>query len=188
MQALEAFRTTLGDFGKDLRLNLQSVLEGASVLDLKQRWGVAVACAATLRQPELSRAVVADARAAVGEDVVDDGLAAAAVMGMNNAFYRFRHLVEKESYSSKSPRLRMNRIAQVRGAKVDFELFSLAASSLGACAACVQAHERAVIDAGLSEDHVLDAVRIAAVLRGVAIAYDATLASRLDATQAMEQA
>lgn len=188
MHALEPLRTSIGDFGKDLRLNLQAVLEGASVLDLKQRWGVAVACVATLRQPELSRAVIADARAAVGEDVVEDGLAAAAVMGMNNVVYRFRHLVEKPSYSTKSPRLRMNRIVQLRGVKADFELCALAASSLGACAACVQAHERTVLEAGLSEDHVHDAIRIAAVLRGVAIAYDATLASRLDATQPMEQA
>ena len=64
MQALETLRTGVADFGKDLRLNLQAVLDGASVLDLKQRWGVAVAVAATLRERELTRAVVADARLA----------------------------------------------------------------------------------------------------------------------------
>ncbi|MBI5432058.1 MAG: carboxymuconolactone decarboxylase family protein [Planctomycetes bacterium] len=188
MQALETLRADVADFGKDLRLNLQAVLDGASVLDQKQRWGIAVAVAATLRERELTRAVVADARAAVGENVVDDALAAAAVMGMNNVFYRFRHLVGKDGYASKPARLRMNRVAQVKGSKLDFELFSLAASALGACAACVQAHERAVLEGGLSDDHVQDAVRIAAVLRGFAIAYDATADSRIDSNPAVEKA
>lgn len=188
MQALESLRTTVADFGKDLRLNLQAVLDGASVLDSKQRWGTAVAVATTLRQRELTGAVVTDARAAVGDVVVDDALAAAAVMGMNNVFYRFRHLVGKDGYASKPARLRMNRIAQVKGSKLDFELFSLAASSLGACAACVQAHERAVLEGGLSEDHVLDAVRIAAVLRGFAVAYDASVVLRADVTPEVEKA
>lgn len=188
MQALEALRTSLADFGKDLRLNLQAVLDGASALDPKQRWGVAVAVAATLRQRELTRAVVADARAVAGENLVDDALAAAALMGMNNVFYRFRHLVGKEGYAVRPARLRMNRMAQIRCSKLDFELFSLAASSIGACAACVQAHERVVLEGGLSEDHVLDAVRIAAVLRGFAIAYDASLDSSVDATTGVERA
>ncbi|MCE9593143.1 MAG: carboxymuconolactone decarboxylase family protein [Planctomycetes bacterium] len=187
MQALENLRTGIGEFGKDLRLNLQSVLEGASVLDLKQRWGVAVTAAATLRQRELTLAVVADARAQVGEDVVEDALAAAALMGMNNVFYRFRHLVGKDGYAAKPARLRMNRMAQLRANKLDFELFALAASTLGGCAACVQAHERAVLEGGMSDDHVLDAVRICAVLRGVAIAYDATPRPTIDSDQPLEK-
>jgi alkyl hydroperoxide reductase subunit D len=39
--------------------------------------------------------------------------------------------------------------------------------------ACIQSHERAVIEGGLSEDHVHDAVRIAATIHAAAVALDA---------------
>ena len=37
---------------------------------------------------------------------------------------------------------------------------------------CVQSHEKAVLDAGLTEDMVHDAVRIAAVIHAVAVALE----------------
>jgi alkyl hydroperoxide reductase subunit D len=84
-------------------------------------------------------------------------------MAMNNVYYRFRHIVGKPSYGEKAARLRMNRLAQPAGSKVDFELYALAVSAINGCEACVQAHEHTVIGGGLTEDHVHDAVRIAAV-------------------------
>ena len=33
-------------------------------------------------------------------------------MGMNNVYYRFRHLIEKPVYAEKPARLRMNRLAK----------------------------------------------------------------------------
>ena len=41
------------------------------------------------------------------------------------------------------------------------------------CEACIQAHEKAVLDGGLTEDHVHDAVRIAAVVNAAAVAFEA---------------
>jgi lipoyl-dependent peroxiredoxin subunit D len=90
-------------------------------------------------------------------------------MAMNNIYYRFRHVSEKAAYSEKPARLRMNRLVKPTAAKVDFELFALAVSAVNNCAACVNSHEKAVIEGGLSEDHVHDAVRIAAVMNGVAL-------------------
>ena len=57
--------------------------------------------------------------------------------------------------------------------KADLELFSLAASAINGCEMCVQAHEKAVLDAGLTEDHVHDAVRIAATIHAAAVALEA---------------
>jgi alkyl hydroperoxide reductase subunit D len=55
---------------------------------------VAVACAAASRNAQVLDAVVLDARAAgVPWAVVEDALAAASVMAMNNVYYRFRHLI-----------------------------------------------------------------------------------------------
>ncbi|MGC4060152.1 MAG: carboxymuconolactone decarboxylase family protein [Aquabacterium sp.] len=72
----------------------------------------------------------------------------------------------------KPARLRMNRLAQPATTKVDFELFSLAVSAINGCEMCLHAHETAVIAGGLTEDHVLDAVRIAATIQAAAVALE----------------
>lgn len=172
MIALEAVRERLPDAAKDVRLNVQSVLETGS-LSAEQKWGVAVACAIASRSRELREAVLLDAATQVPEAVIDDARAAATLMAMNNVYYRFRHMVGKPGYSAKPPRLRMNRIAQPATNKVDFELFCLAVSAVNACEACVRSHEAAVLAGGLTEDHVHDAVRIAATLQAAAVGLEA---------------
>ena len=107
--------------------------------------------------------------------------AAAAVMAMNNVYYRFLHLSGDESYSKLPARLRMNRLASPAAGKLDFELYSLAVSAVNGCETCVQAHEQVLIKGGLSETQVHDAVRIAAVVNAAACA-------RLAATGATEAA
>jgi lipoyl-dependent peroxiredoxin subunit D len=173
MSALEALRDDIAEPARDLRLNLQAVL-GEGSLTPAQRWGVALASAIASRNARLREAVLADARAAVDGSVIEDAIAAAALMGMNNVYYRFRHLIEKPSYSERPARLRMNRLAKPAASKLDFELDCLAVSAVNGCGACMQAHERVVLAGGLSEDQVHDAVRIAATIQGAAVALDLT--------------
>jgi alkyl hydroperoxide reductase subunit D len=169
--ALDVLRDGLPDGARDIKLNLSAVL-GDSSLSASQRWGVAVASAAAARYRPLLEAVVADARREVGGAAVDDALAAATLMAMNNVFYRFRHVVGKEIYSTKRAGLRMNRLGRPAGTKVDMELFSLAVSAINNCEACVRAHEKAVVDGGLTEDQVNDAIRIAATIAAAAVALE----------------
>ena len=171
MLALEALRQAVGDPGRDLRLNIQSVLEGTT-LTSEQKWGVAVASAIAARNPELRRAVIGDAAAAVAAGVLDDARAAAGLMGMNNVYYRFRHMVGKPSYSAKSPRLRMNWMAKPLGSRADFELFCLAVSAINGCETCMRSHEEVVLKGGITEDQVHDAVRIAATINAAAVAIE----------------
>jgi lipoyl-dependent peroxiredoxin subunit D len=166
---VDAFRDALPEGARDIKLNLEAVLKDG-VLTPAQRWGVAVASAATARHRALLDAVAADARTMVDAAVVDDALAAAALMAMNNVYYRFRHMLGKPAYEQKPARLRMNRLAKPATNRADLELFSLAASAINGCELCVQAHERAVLLAGLNEDHVHDAVRIAATIHAAAVA------------------
>ncbi len=172
MRALEVLRAQLPDWAVDARLNLQAVLTQGS-LTTAQRWGVAVAVSVAVRNAALRDAVLADAREAVEGAVIDDALAAASVMAMNNVFYRFRHMIGKPSYGDKPARLRMNRLARVAGSKVDFELCCLAVSAVNGCEACVRSHEAVVLQGGLTEDHVNDAVRLAAVLQSVGVSLEA---------------
>jgi alkyl hydroperoxide reductase subunit D len=188
MSRLDVIRDALPEPARDIRLNLQSVLQPGA-LTPQQRWGVAVASAYASRNARLLEAVLADARAEVEQPVLDDAQAAAAVMGMNNVYYRFRHMIGKPIYSEKPARLRMNKIAQPSTSKADFELFCLAVSAINGCEACVQSHEKVVVEKGITEDQVHDAVRIAAVIHAAAGALEgAVVASVVQAQSAPEQA
>ena len=171
MSMLEELRASIPEPARDIKLNLQSVLQPGA-LSPAQRWGVAIASAVAARNARLRDALLGDARVEVGADVIDDALAAAALMAMNNVYYRFRHLVGKPSYSQMPARLRMQRIAKPATNKVDFELFCLAVSAINACEACIRSHEAVVIQGGLSEEQVHDAVRIAATINAAALALE----------------
>jgi alkyl hydroperoxide reductase subunit D len=169
--ALGAIRGALPEWARDLKLNLQAVLR-ETPLSAEARWGVAVAAAAAARNPRLRAAVLADARREVAEAVIEDALAAAALMAMNNVYYRFRHLVGHAPYGEKPARLRMNRMVKPAGSKLDFELFSLAVSAINGCGACMESHDKVVRTGGITEDQVHDAIRIAATVNAVAVALE----------------
>jgi alkyl hydroperoxide reductase subunit D len=171
MSALETLRNALPASAKDIKLNLQSVLQAES-LTAAQRWGVAVASAIAARNPKLTAAVVEQAQREVEAPVLDDAAAAATLMAMNNVYYRFRHVVGKPSYADRPARLRMNRLVNPATNKTDFELFSLAVSAINGCETCVRSHEDVVTKGGLSEDQVNDAVRIASVIHAAAVALE----------------
>jgi len=167
---MDALRDRIPDYARDLRLNLSSVLtpQGAPGLSETQLWMTALASAIASRNAELARAVetVAAEKLAPGE--IEAARAAAAIMGMNNVYYRFLHLVEDEEYAKLPARLRMNVIGSPGIAKADFELISLAVSAVNGCGKCVLAHERVLRQHEVSREAVQSAVRIASVIHAVA--------------------
>ena len=169
MRALDTVRDALPEVARDIKVNLQTVMQTPG-LTSAQRYGVAIATAAAARDAVLRDALIADARADVDAGVVEDALAAAALMAMTNVYYRFRHLVGKQSYADMPARLRMNRLGSPAASNIDFELFALAVSAVNGCEVCVQAHERVLVSGGLSEGQIHDAVRIAAVVHATACA------------------
>jgi alkyl hydroperoxide reductase subunit D len=171
MASLEELRERLPELARDTKLNLQTVLQQSS-LTSEQRWGVAVASGVASRNAELRDALLAEAQTAVGAEVIDDALAAASLMAMNNVYYRFRHMIGKESYMTLPARLRMQRIAKPASNKADFELFCLAVSAINGCETCVRSHESVVLEGGISEAAVNDAIRIAAVVNAAAVSLE----------------
>ena len=99
MEQLNQLRETLPDAARDIKINLSNVLQPGP-LNADQTWGVAIACAYTARNEKLTKALLADAKAAgISDGVLDDAKAAAILMGMNNVYYRFRHVIGKEDYA-----------------------------------------------------------------------------------------
>jgi len=171
MREIEKLRERMPDAARDIRLNLQTVFQ-STTLTTAQTWGVALASAIATRNGELARAVFIEAQGKVDEKVIEDAMAAAALMAMNNVYYRFRHLVGKEIYTAKPARLRMNRIGKPMSNKADFELFCLAVSAINGCEVCIHSHEEVVTAGGVSEDQVHDAVRIAASIQAAAVSLE----------------
>ena len=167
---MDALRDRIPDYARDLRLNLSSVLtpQGAPGLSESQLWMTALASAIASRNAELARAVEAAASEKLEPVQVEAARAAAAIMGMNNVYYRFLHLVEDDEYAKLPARLRMNVIGSPGIDKVDFELMSLAVSAVNGCGKCVSSHERILRQHELGREAVQSAVRIASVIHAVA--------------------
>ncbi|HKE02997.1 MAG TPA: carboxymuconolactone decarboxylase family protein [Blastocatellia bacterium] len=171
MSEIEKLREQMPDAARDIRLNLQTIFR-STALTPAQTWGAALASAIATRNSELARAVFIEAQSKVDANVIEDARAAAALMAMNNIYYRFRHMVGKESYATKPARLRMNWIGKPMSNKTDFELFCLAVSAINGCEVCVRSHEQTVVANGVSEDQVHDAVRIAATIQAAAVSLE----------------
>jgi len=170
--SIAQLKERLPDYARDLKLNLTSV-GGASELSPRQMWGAALASALATRNAEVITAVAAEAELHLDQPARRAARAAAAIMGMNNVYYRFVHFMgDGNSYAGMPARLRMQVIGNPGVDAVDFELWCLAVSAINGCEACVRSHEKVVRDKGASPGMVQDAVRIAAILHGVAAVLD----------------
>lgn len=168
--SLETIRDQLPDYARDLKLNLGSVLtaQGAPGVSEKQIAAIALSTAIAARNPQLTQAIEAWATPQLDAAHINAARAAAAIMGMNNVYYRFLHLVEDGEYQTLPARLRMNIIGNPGIDKLDFELLSLAVSAVNGCGLCITSHERKLRDGGVSRETIQSAVRIASVIHAVA--------------------
>lgn len=168
MEALkERLNTACAGAAKDVRLNLSGVLH-STALTPRQAWGAALAAALATRNAEVTRAIADAAGDALDQPDRDAAETAAAVMAMNNVYYRAVHLIEDPEYLKMPARLRMNALANPGVDKVDFELWSLAASAVNGCGMCLAAHERELRKHGMDRSAVQDGLRIAAVVHAAA--------------------
>ena len=171
--SLDALRETLPAYAKDLSLNL-STLAAETTLNEQQKWGTFVAAAYAVGQPEVVREINSAAEAfGASNEALTAARAAAAIMGMNNVYYRTLHLVSNHEYRTLPARLRMNVIGNPGVDKADFELWSLAVSAINGCGACIDAHEKVLQDAGVAATTIQTAVRFAAIIQSVAVAIEA---------------
>lgn len=164
--ALAELAQTLPDFAKDLRLNLSSLLNEAALTD-QQKYGTLLACAHATGVKPLIAAAETDAAAKLSPEALTAARAAAAIMAMNNVYYRFTHLASNPVYRTHPARLRMNVIGSPGIEKADFELFCLAVSAINGCGACVDSHEKVLQQHGVKTETIQAAVRLASVIHAI---------------------
>jgi alkyl hydroperoxide reductase subunit D len=168
--SIETLKAAIPDYAKDIKLNLGSLAMDAT-LTPQQLAGTFVASALASRNATVIQSIVAEFGARLSPEALAAAKAAAAIMAMNNVYYRFVHLVGGD-YANMPAKLRMNVIGKPGVEKVDFELWSLAVSAVNGCGMCLTSHEKVVREGGLSQEQVQAAVRIAAVVHAVAAILD----------------
>ncbi|MFR9789322.1 alkyl hydroperoxide reductase [Streptomyces sp. MB22_4] len=170
--SLDSLKARVPDYAKDLRLNLGSVI-GNSDLPAQQLWGTVLATAIASRSPIVLRELEPEAKANLSPEAYTAAKSAAAIMAMNNVFYRTRHLLSDHEYGTLRAGLRMNVIGNPGVEKVDFELWSFAVSAVNGCGSCLDSHEQVLRKAGMERDTIQEAFKIAAVVQAVGATLDA---------------
>src|SRR4028119_1841399 len=138
--SLKQFADTLPDYAKDLRLNIGSLVSDQTLGD-ERKYGLLLACAHGTGYRPIVAAAEAEVEGKLSEAVANAARAAAAVMAMNNVYYRFVHLASNPEYGTLPAKLRMNVIGAPGIEKDDFELFSLAVSAMNGCGTGLGRHE-----------------------------------------------
>ena len=169
--SIDAIKSRLPEYARDLRLNLSS-LAAETVLTPQQRAGTFIAAALASRNAELVAALTGEFAPQLTSVALEAAKTAASLMAMNNIYYRFTHLASADDYRTMPAKLRMNAMAKPGVEKVDFELWSLAVSAINGCGMCIDAHERELRKAGVTQEAIQAAVRIAAVVHAIAATLD----------------
>ena len=138
--SIDIIKNALPDYAKDIKLNLSSLMN-EETLDAQKLWGTFVASAMAGRNQLVISEIVEEAAQHLSPEALNAAKAAAAIMAMNNVYYKFTGMMGGE-YSAMPAKLRMNVIGNPGVDKGDFELWSLAVSAINGCHYCVQAHEK----------------------------------------------
>jgi alkyl hydroperoxide reductase subunit D len=177
---MEALYDLFPDYARDLKVNLQNVLKQAELTE-QQTWGTAVATAIASRNPRITAAVLTQAGHLLSPEALNAAKSAAAIMGMNNIYYRFQHLSGNERYGQIPARLRMQAIRSHGSDPLDFELWCTAVSAVNGCGVCITSHETVLRQKGVTEETILAAIRIASVIYAAAAVLDAGVAAGMPA-------
>lgn len=176
-QILEKIDTLFGErstsVAKDLKLNIRRLLED-STLSQEESTLAVIALSKALNFDELLHAAREAATAhGFAHDVIQEAEENAAIMAMNNIYYRFRHFIEHRDPEAKDEygpaKLRMTSLANPAMGKEKFEMLALAVSAINGCEMCVTSHEKALMGVGVTRDKIHDLARLAAVLKGLSV-------------------
>lgn len=151
---------------RDLRLNLKRVLEDGP---LGEENAVLALLALARAVGDVRRADYARVRLAergVSADEIQEAAESAAIMGMLNVYYRFRHMLGNDD-EYRATGLRMTALARPVLGKERFEMLAFAISVLNGCQSCIRSHEKALRENGIGVGQIHDLARLAAVVKGL---------------------
>ncbi len=169
MQNLESLTKSIPEYARDVKINLQTLLNTENqTLTQKQIFGAALASAYATKEKTLIKVLQNEAQNILSEVQLKAVKTASALMAMNNIYYRFLHISADKEYSQLPAGLRMRGILDHGIEKIDFEIFSLAVSIINGCGMCIDAHANQLLKHGMSKSQIQMTAKIAAVVNSAA--------------------
>ncbi len=169
MKNLEELKSQIPDYAKDVKINLGSLLtQENQVLAPKQVFGAALTSAYVTKEKSLIQIIENEARNILSEAEMKAAKSAAVLMAMNNIYYRFLHISADKEYAQMPAGLRMQGIVNHGIDKIDFEIFSLAASIINGCGMCIDAHAGQLVKHGMSKMQIQMVAKLASVVSSAA--------------------
>ena len=162
---LDDLIAALPPYAEDVKRTLSACLADET-LTADQKWGIAHASAEALAYPLVTRALAAQTPLSAPTQEAIKG--AAAVMAMNNIYFRAVHLMSEKEYSSLRAGIRMAALRpSAAAAEIDIDLWTIAISAINGCGACIDIHEASLRKAGGAPAQAQAALKLAAALAGL---------------------
>jgi alkyl hydroperoxide reductase subunit D len=164
MTWVDQLKDSLPEYAKDIKLNLDAVIN-RSTIDSEHAMYLSIASAFATGNGKLLAFITASATDDVERNAA---LTAGAIMAQNNVWYPYIEMADDQNLSGLPAQLRMNSIASHGGTtKAKFEAYSLASSIIGKCHFCVKAHYETLKQEGYSVEQLRDIGRIAATINAL---------------------
>lgn len=164
MTWVEQLKESIPDYAKDIKLNLDAVIN-RSTIDPDDATYIAIAAAFATGNAKLLSFIVASATNEVEKNAA---LSAGSIMAQNNVWYPFIEMADDANLKGLPAQLRMNVISSHGGTtKAKFEAYSLASSIIGKCHFCVKAHYETLKQEGYSVEQLRDIGRISATINAL---------------------
>ena len=154
---------------RDLKLNFKRTLEDSS-LSKEEVTMATLAIARSLDfRPIVTAARTTLVREGIDAEKIQEAEESAAIMGMLNIYYRFRHFIDagQEGAGYGPAKLRMQSLANPVLGKERFEMLAFAVSIINGCEKCVTSHEMALKALYVEQEKLHDLARLAATLKGL---------------------
>lgn len=162
---VDELKESLPEYAKDIKLNLDSVINRSSI-DQDLATHIALAASFATGNGKLIAFIAASSTNDIEKNAAGT---AASLMAQNNIWYPYLEMVDDKNLSGLPAQLRMNAIASHGGTtKANFEAYSLASSIIGKCHFCVKAHYETLKQEGYSVEQLRDIGRIAATVNALA--------------------
>jgi alkyl hydroperoxide reductase subunit D len=164
---VEIIKDSIPDHSKDIRLNLDAVIN-RSPLSVEDTHACAVVAALASNNGPLAFAIMTSHELDNFAAEVEAAKTAASLMGMNNVWYPFIEMCNDPELKGLPAGLRMNAYATHGGvSKKKFELYALVASIIGKCHFCVKNHYDVLKKEGMTTSELHHAGKIAAVINAI---------------------
>lgn len=164
MSWVDQIKESLPEYAKDIKLNLDSVIN-RSTIDSDHATYISISAAFATGNPKLLAFIVSSATDEVEKNAA---LTAGAIMAQNNTWYPFIEMADDVNLKGLPAQLRMNAISSHGGTtKAKFEAYSLASSIIGKCHFCVKAHYETLKEEGYTVEQLRDIGRIASTINAL---------------------